>query len=542
MTRRRAAALAALLLLGAAPSAARAQAPAQAEAGGRRFALVAGEPDGGPGTQRLRHAERDARRIHAILTRVGGVREADATLLLSGGLRAFQRALADLEARAAAAGAAGLPSVLLVYFSGHALDGALRFGGAALPLAELRAHLQASPAGVRIAFLDACHSGAIARSASRSKGIRPAPDFQVTAPGEAGPRGLVLIASSAADEDSQESDAIGASYFTHHLASGLLGDADASGDRKVTLAEAYAYAYGRTVGATAGSAAGVQHPVFLYDLGGAGDVVLTDLAPASGGLVFPPAAAGLYVVLDGGGRAVAEVAKPSGVERRLSLPPGRYTVKKRLPGEEGLLVSSHAIGAASVAVDESAMDRVALARDPQKGYDGARWSLVAGLGGQRFFDAATRDGLFPPATLLGAELAVRDDLGHGLAWGLDLAVGGGRGALRLDGVDPIPVRFSELSGGGALWYDWRLGPVVLSAGGRVGFVFLARSFPAGEQLPTQTFFTMAPGLVGAATWRLTPRLSAVGRARVSWLFYNVDRNRSLGFSELLLGMEYALSD
>jgi DNA repair protein RecN (Recombination protein N) len=59
-------------------------APARAQAvEGRRFALVAGEPDGGPGTQRLRHAERDARRIHAILTRVGGVQEEDARLLLA---------------------------------------------------------------------------------------------------------------------------------------------------------------------------------------------------------------------------------------------------------------------------------------------------------------------------------------------------------------------------------------------------------------------------------------------------------------------------
>ena len=42
-----------------------------AAAAERRFALVAGEPDGGGGTVRLRYAERDARRIHAILTRGG---------------------------------------------------------------------------------------------------------------------------------------------------------------------------------------------------------------------------------------------------------------------------------------------------------------------------------------------------------------------------------------------------------------------------------------------------------------------------------------
>ena len=30
----------------------------------------------------------------------------------------------------------------------------------------------------------------------------------------------------------------------------------------------------------------MQHPVFLYDLGGAGDVVLADLAPISGGIAL----------------------------------------------------------------------------------------------------------------------------------------------------------------------------------------------------------------------------------------------------------------
>ena len=87
---------------------------------------------------------------------------------------------------------------------------------------------------------------------ARSKGVRAAPAFDVQQAQAAStrPHGLVLIASSSADEESQESDEIGASFFTHYLASGLLGDADASGDGKVTLSEAYAYAYARTVGET----------------------------------------------------------------------------------------------------------------------------------------------------------------------------------------------------------------------------------------------------------------------------------------------------
>jgi hypothetical protein len=271
-------------------------------------------------------------------------------------------------------------------------------------------------------------------------------------------------------------------------------------------------------------------------------VVLAELPPAAGGLVFPAEAEGLYVVLDRAGRAVAEVAKSGGAERRIALAGGRYTVKKRLADDSGLLVATLEVEGAPVAVEDARMFRVRLDEDPQKGFAGRRVALVAGGGIQRFFSSAARDGLFPPATLGGLELAVRDDLGHGLAWGMDLAYGRGSGSLRLPGVDPIPVRFSEMAGGISLWRDFRRGPLTVSAGLRVAFTWLGRSFPAGEDLPQQYFFTVTPGLTGAAAWRLTSRCSALARGRVSYLFYDVDEDRSLGFFEALLGVEYAFGD
>jgi hypothetical protein len=372
--------------------------------------------------------------------------------------------------------------------------------------------------------------------------VRRAPAFDVSRAGGEGPRGLVLIASSAANEDSQESDFIGGSFFTHYLASGLLGDADASGDGRVTLAEAYAYAYGRTVASTADSAAGVQHPVYHYDLGGSGDVVLTEIAPAAS-LLFGAPLEGAYVVLDGGQRAVAEVAKSAGAPRRLALPPGSYTVKKRLAAGDALLVGELELGRGETALDEARMRRVPLSKDPQKGFGGARWSLLAGIGYQTFFSAAARDGLFPPAALGGLELSARDDLGHGLAWGVDAALGGGDSGLSLGGGAPkLPVRFSEVSGGASLWWDVPWGPVTFSAGGRVAFIYLARTFPGRPDLPSQHFFTVTPGLTAAATWRFTPGLAAVLRGRVSYLFYNVDRNQSLGYAEGIIGVEYAFGN
>ena len=509
-------------------------AAAAARADVHRFALVVGDSQGGPGTRPLRYAERDARRIHGILTRLGGVQDGDARLLTGANADDVRRSLRDLEGLSRAARERGEATLLLVYFSGHAKDGELRLENTRLPLSELRQELQDAPADVRIGLFDSCQSGVI----TRFKGARPAPSFDVQRARESGPRGLVLIASSAADEESQESDEIAASFFTHYLASGLLGDADASGDGKVTLAEAYAYAYGRTVGSTAETKAGAQHPVYLYDLGGAGDVVLTELAPARGGLVFGSADEGLYVVLDGQRRAVAEVAKAAGSSRRLALAPGSYIVKKRL--EDAVLVGDVKVSDDLVEVADSGLSRRKLEDDPQKGASGPRWAVLGTGGYQFFFDSAARNGLFPPAGLAGVELSARDDLGHQLAWGVDFAVGGGTSTLRLPDVDPIALRFYELSGGASLWRDFYLSDsLTASIGARLAFLYLARTFVGRSDLPSQNFFTLTPGVTLTLGWRFSDRWSAIARGRVNYLFYNVDKDQSLGFAELALGVDYA---
>ena len=500
-----------------------------------RFALFVGDTLGGIGTRPLRYAERDARRMHGILTRLGGVAQGDALLLTNADADQVRVALADLTARLQRARDKGEPTELLVYYSGHAKDGELRLGDSTMPLSELRGLLEHAPADVRIGLLDSCQSGAI----TRAKGVRNVPSFDVQKAhvDQATPRGLVLIASSAADEESQESDEIGASFFTHYLATGLLGDADASGDGKVTLAEAYAYAYGRTVGSTAGTAAGAQHPVYLYDLGGAGDVILTELSRARGGLVFGAAQEGVYVVLDASRRAIAEVAKAGGESRRLALAPGTYVVKKR--DGDSLLVGEVRVGESEVPLSDASLSRRALEDDPQKGASGPRWALAGGLGGQIFFSGAARTGLFPPAALAGLEITARGDLGHSLVWGADLSFGGGLSTLRLAGLGPIPVRFAEISGGGSLLRDFEAGPVTISLGGRLAFIDLARQFPGHPEYPHQSFFTFTPGLVAGAEWHLGERFSAFGRARLNYLFYNVDSNQSLGYAEMSLGVVYA---
>lgn len=44
-----------------------------------------------------------------------------------------------------------------------------------------------------------------------------------------------------------ESDRLRSSFFSHHLITGLRGAADADGDERVALSEAYDYAYRQTL-------------------------------------------------------------------------------------------------------------------------------------------------------------------------------------------------------------------------------------------------------------------------------------------------------
>jgi len=77
------------------------------------------------------------------------------------------------------------------------------------------------------------------------------------------------------------------SYFTHNFISGLRGGADTSGDKLITLAEAYRFAYDRTVSATSVLPVGVQHPSYDFRLSGQGELVLASLVRPSATLLLP---------------------------------------------------------------------------------------------------------------------------------------------------------------------------------------------------------------------------------------------------------------
>lgn len=342
----------------------------------RRHAVVIGANVGGPSHEPLRYAETDAARMAAVLRDVGGFAPGDVVLLTRTDAAAVRQALIELNARIREQ--AG-PSMIFVYYSGHGDARSLHLYGTQLDLGELKNLVSGSPARSRVLVVDSCQSGAI----TRVKGGTPVPEFDIVF--ERGTaEGLAILTSSSASEDSQESDELGASIFTHHLVSALLGAGDRDGDGLITLGEAFSYSAERTLAVSSATRVGPQHPTYRFDLGGRDDLVLSrPTAARNMGLLALPDD-GIWVVRDAGprGSVVAEVvADAPGV--RIALRPGRYALLRR--SRDHLLEGEVDVeNGQTVAVSASRLRRIDYAQAVRKGGTERKLSLaLQALGGVR---------------------------------------------------------------------------------------------------------------------------------------------------------------
>ena len=286
----------------------------------RRLAVIVGNNNGGPTEKPLHYAEEDAAKVADVLAQLGDVHADELFLLKGRGKDELKEALS----RAAVLVTAFRQNpddrtVLVFYYSGHSDGDALELGADRVPYSELRQWLRDTRADVRVLVLDGCKSGSLV-----SKGGTPGPAFEIKLSDQLDATGEAILTSSAADELSLESREIRGSFFTHHFVSGLRGAADASGDGRVTLAEAYQYAFSHTLAAT--SATGVrQHPGYDYRLAGKGELVLTEVAQPSASLELPAGFERALIVLVRRDQVLAELT--SDAARRVALAPGEYAVR-----------------------------------------------------------------------------------------------------------------------------------------------------------------------------------------------------------------------
>jgi len=303
-------------------------APARAQPRQVRLGLVAGNNAGRDSARSLHYAEEEVGRLGDLLRTAG---DFDDIVTLRGASRAeIEKGLVEVRRKLEAAKAAGNQTLFLFYYSGHGDNEALEIGSDRLPLRDLRGYLeQLTSADIRVAFVDACQSGAL----TGVKGGKRVPGYEVRLADPGQVKGLAIVTSSTSNEFSQESDDLKGSFFSQSIMAGLLGAADTSHDGQVTLSEVYQFAFKRTLASTAASLTGGQHPTYDYRMAGAGEVVLTRTRAKDARLAFVREAGSTYTIVNRTrDEVVAEVPSSAGDDLYLALPAGEYRVVRRTLG------------------------------------------------------------------------------------------------------------------------------------------------------------------------------------------------------------------
>jgi hypothetical protein len=301
----------------------------EASASERRLAIVVGNDVGGGERPALRYAAKDAAKMARVLEDLGHFAAGDVRLRQGQSLADLRATFSEMKELVAATKRHDPRSraLLLFYFSGHSDGAALELGQERFPIAEVRESLRQTGADVRLAILDACHSGA----AIGVKGGKKSSGFDITQLGLPALSGEVFLSASRADELALESHEIEGSFFTHHLVSGLRGAADADRNALVTLEELYRHASASTSSAAAGTLFGGQTPAYDYRLVGHGDLVLADLRETNQTVMVPAGFDRVLFVRQPSG--IVEVEAGLGPSLLVALPVGDYVLRGERSGK-----------------------------------------------------------------------------------------------------------------------------------------------------------------------------------------------------------------
>ncbi len=290
-----------------------------------RILVAVGHGTGHEDERPLRYAEQDAVKVVGAFTSLGGVATDQVILLRKPTASQLRSAMGQAQARASKHARSDVSFVF--YFSGHGDRTSLHLGNESLPIAELTRLVQAVPASLRLVVLDACRS-------NRAKGMSAEQGFAISLGNPSGTTGTAWLFASADGEAAQESDPLGGAVFTHAWVTGLRGAADADGDRRVSLAESYAYAYHETLYRSARGSGVLQRPSAKFEVSEVAPITLTSLGGQTGHLIFPKEADVYYLVYAPRSRTVtAELWSSPDRPVTLSLPPGRYVLHRRASGK-----------------------------------------------------------------------------------------------------------------------------------------------------------------------------------------------------------------
>jgi hypothetical protein len=243
---------------------------------------------------------------------------------------------------------AGRRAVVYLFYAGHGVTGRLLLepeagqAEASLTGQELKLLAASLPADDVDLFVDACR----AQSLFTSRG-EVGPDLSARLEQQLKQTRLGVLAAAQTHQPAGETDRLQGGFFSHVLASGLLGGADSDGDEVVRFGELAAFVAFHTERLTG------QRPWFEPPEGGL-KVEAVRLAGATRLRLGEDTEGRVQVVSTAGVPYFAEVNKARGRAVRLALPVGRYQVVRR--ASDGARASAevdlasgeeHALGAAA---------------------------------------------------------------------------------------------------------------------------------------------------------------------------------------------------
>ncbi len=502
----------------------------------RRIALLVGISEfQDPQWRNLRYSEKDAQDLASALRDPARGHFDQVRLLTRPGetsRAAILSALRQLQQEATRP-----DDVVVVYFSAHGTlsrdgqgelkrylvtqDSSYRsISQTALSMDELKSEFDKLPSRRRLLVLATCHSGS-------GKSLLPK-ELEAELAGvksgfyarplEESSRASMVFAACDWGETAREDEGLRNDIYTYFLIEGLNGSADRNSDGAVTATEAHDYARRRTFAFTQGR----QRPSAEILEVGADPVVLSGSIDRLGRpelFSYNPRLDGFTLKVDG--------------EPRMELPggtavgPGRRTVE--LTKGDSVLVHRE--------VDINAGERLPLEQLLAETFPHRSLSLVGGM--FSFVDGRSRRELLPASPEVGVALRLEDKPLQDFSVLVDVMGGHGRGHLQLAPGSLVPFGYTRLTAGVGMPYLWRWSKLSLFAGPRVAALLLRRSFEVEAVTGAQQYFTVSPGVVGGAVWRLSDRLELTSQVQMMLTYVVVDgQGQAVGFTGGQAGVGY----